>query len=517
MADTAQLFFSFPPNEPLADEVYDEEITAFLQKLDKISAKEYTKAGGGTDSCLLNHLNPAVQTLPYLKVLIAYIAPVEKFSKVPDGIPQYLRPDGAMWAQLVEFLGKYDPIQIRYVGKDWRRLLAFVYRVAAGFDMPVLAIHPFRSALLRLDPEGGVLTTHHLTFLRLCMASQAYGEALPILSNIIHSFPPKDASNIDAPYLCSNHAVSGAFINEKSGFTDLVSIEQVQEYFLLGGMAYIALQMWEDAQIFLEHVLVTPTQNVATGMMVEAYRKWLLVGCLATGQVPKPSKLINQGAIKDLKASSPHYTSLADIFVSENAPRLAAEVSEGAQLWIDDGNAGLVHMLPIHLQRFFVAKLEKTYSAIPVSMVANMLGLPADQAQPYLQELISQGHLNAIIESSSGDPILRFFMDPAAGPKAKSEADHLADMYKQAERLKVLSEYVRDADNKLELTKEYILKQLAAEQEKRTQASLEASGTFSVLGSGAMDVGHDRPELFEGMSGMPGGEDEADEDLMEAM
>lgn len=50
-------------------------------------------------------------------------------------------------------------------------------------------------------------------------------------------------------------------------------------------MIYIALHEWERASFFLEYVLSTPTNNTANGMMLEAYKKWVLVGLLANGKV----------------------------------------------------------------------------------------------------------------------------------------------------------------------------------------------------------------------------------------
>lgn len=330
-----------------------------------------------------------------------------------------------------------------------------------------------------------------------------------MLENIIHSFPAKSSSSVDAPYPCSNHAVSSGFLTEKLGFTDLSTSAEIQEYFLLGGMCYIALQRWEDAQIFLEHVLVTPTQGVPTGMMLEAYRKWLLVGCLASGQAPKPPKLINQTALKDMRATSPHYISLSEVFVSANPTRLAGEMYEGVTHWSEDGNTGLVQQLPDYLRRFYVATLEKTYSAIPVTAVAGWLCQPPDEAQQYLEDLIQEGHLNARIEPSSNGsqwPILRFFTDPSTGPRVKSEADQLLNVQRQAQRTNLLAEYVRDADRKLAITKEYIQKLMSKDSEKRAAEALASQGVFDPAVMDMMDTS-------AAMGGIGDGED--DEDLME--
>ena len=50
-------------------------------------------------------------------------------------------------------------------------------------------------------------------------------------------------------------------------------------------MLYMGLKMWERALSFLEAVIMAPTNNTASMIMVEAYKKWVLVGLLCTGRV----------------------------------------------------------------------------------------------------------------------------------------------------------------------------------------------------------------------------------------
>jgi COP9 signalosome complex subunit 3 len=117
------------------------------------------------------------------------------------------------------------------------------------------------------------------------MSCGHFADAEPILECPITAFPPKKASEVDAPWPCARHAVASGYITEESGFTDEVGLALVQEYFLQAGMAYIGLRKWDEAQLMLEHVLVTPTQGPASGLMLEAYQKWVIVSCLAQGRV----------------------------------------------------------------------------------------------------------------------------------------------------------------------------------------------------------------------------------------
>jgi COP9 signalosome complex subunit 3 len=110
-------------------------------------------------------------------------------------------------------------------------------------------------------------------------------EAVPVIGNVIHSMPSVSSPGFDGDFPCSDHQDSSGFITYHSGLTRTITMAIVQEYYLLAATVYIGLKKWEDAHLLLEMVLTSPSQNTATGFMLEAYRKWLLVACLAYGQV----------------------------------------------------------------------------------------------------------------------------------------------------------------------------------------------------------------------------------------
>lgn len=249
-------------------------------------------------------LDPSVNSLSYLHVLLAQIqAQTEKPRSFRSG-PTISHPGSSLWKRTVRLLEKFDPIQIRYAGAEWRKLLEYTVRVARVMNQvsspimegrlredeltvskPAAALAPIRHAMLRLDPSTGTLTTTHVHYMRLCLEARAYRDAIPILENQIHSFPSATSSALDGPYPCSDHQLSSGYITYRSGLTEKLSTADVHEYFVLGAMVYTALQKYNEALSFLEHVLIAPTQNVASGLMLEAYRKWLLIGCLIEGKV----------------------------------------------------------------------------------------------------------------------------------------------------------------------------------------------------------------------------------------
>lgn len=109
--------------------------------------------------------------------------------------------------------------------------------------------------------------------------------------------------------------------------------------------------------------------------------------------------------------------------------------------------------------RSFVSRLSRTFSAIPVSNIADSFGGSSEWITQYLETLINDGHLNARLEQSdkpNTGAVLRFFLDPTQGPLAKTEKQQQQALFEQTLRTNKLAEQVKDADYRLTLTKEYI-------------------------------------------------------------
>lgn len=143
--------------------------------------------------------------------------------------------------------------------------------------------------MLRLDPSTGMFTSVHLQFIQLCMETRSYAAAMPILDNYIHSLPSATPTftreGLEYSVPCADTATSGEFIHNKSGHSDKVTLSDVMEYYVLGAMAYLGVRQFKHAHALLEHALVVPTAGVANGLMVEAYKKWVLLSCLVNKSV----------------------------------------------------------------------------------------------------------------------------------------------------------------------------------------------------------------------------------------
>lgn len=153
-------------------------------------------------------------------------------------------------------------------------------------DQAPMLVDQLLAALFRLDPSAATFTSIHLRILRVCLQQRLYTQACLLLDKDILNLPTRESgAHPEEPYLCSNHRFSSGYITIRSGHSAIIRVSDVLEYYLLGAMAFIALARWSAAKTLLEYVLCAPSQSAPTGLMVEAYKKWVFVSLLADGKV----------------------------------------------------------------------------------------------------------------------------------------------------------------------------------------------------------------------------------------
>ena len=272
-------------------------------------------------------------------------------------------------------------------------------------------------------------------------------------------------------------------------------------------------------------------------------------------------------ALKVLRTASKAYDSVATIFRKRDKKRLAEEIEAGAELWeevfsmhqrvlrfffpyppysahivifvalltivvmLQHGNKGLMDLVLQAVTRFWVADLQLTYKAIPISQVAAWLTQEPREVESYIQSLIQSGHLKATIDkpsspvsaTSSSQPlsssasskqpssnsstsahnssdnkntsnVLRFYFEnDSTGPFAKTEQERYNLLATQVEQTNALAEQVKLAEARVTLTREYV----EYLRRKRTQRNGADDGSGGGGGGDEM--------LVDGIGGGGGG------------
>lgn len=281
-------------------------------------------------------------------------------------------------------------------------------------------------------------------------------QALPILDKDIYSLPTDPQRGVDDRLPCATHELSATFITKSSNISSPLTVSDVHEYYLLGAHVYIGLRRYTRARLFLELVLASPTQNVATPLMVEAYKKSILVNLLSTGSTTFTKGLINAQMIKTYSSLSKPYEVLADVFKKRDVLRLDAEIAAAAAIWDEDGNTAIVNQVAESLRRYRVIDLQKTYAALPVETIALHLNLTPGATTTLLSTMIRDGHLNAMlpppIAGADTKPVLRFLSHNPNQPAV----DQDALLKEKSIHIERLAKHVREADRRLAIQKEYV-------------------------------------------------------------
>jgi COP9 signalosome complex subunit 3 len=490
MADAFAVVRSFPPDKPksLSPHDLDTQIGAYIKRLDKLPGATWTKSVD--HKTLLELLDPAVHSIAYLKTLSEHIALIKQDRQRAE----------LLFDQTCIFFASFDPIQIRFVGDLWRGVWEWAQDVS--HTLGLLDVSVFSTALRRLDPSGATFTTLHLRFVRQCLGLGAPSQALAILDQNIFAYPQALPKNAPTEVLSEEHELSNAFITSTSGFSEKILPEHVLEYYLLGSYVYIGMRNFQRARLFLEHVILYPTlQHVASTFQMEAYKKWILVGLLSEGKLFPQPRTVDQAVWKILKAAGKPYEALADNFERRNWIKYQAEVDVGSQIWLDDGNMGLVTEAGNALVKYRVSDLQKTYAALTVDRVAAHLGRDAVATHDILSRMIGGKHLNASLApgSTAGEAILRFNTSSST-----SATSHQSDLASQTKRIELLVAAVRDADCRLQLTKEHV----AITKRNKNTAAPDAELADQ------MDLSWDMPGSGSNVPQLVGDNSEDDEDIM---
>lgn len=492
MSDAVSVLLSFPPEDAasLPPKKYDTAIKKYIDHLDKLPANTYTKQH--EKKGIFEFLDPSVNSIAYLYALVSHIEAANKDSKRLEVLVH----------QALVFFTVFDPIQARYVGEYWRSLWEWTRDSLRGqtTDFSPLAI-----GLLRLDPTAGTFTLMHLQLVRACLEAGVPSQALSILNKNIYAIPSEINKAVPDELLSEDVELSNGFITIKSGFTPKLKSELLLEYYLLGAMVYIGQRDWNRARLFLELIMLTPSlQHAASVFQIEAYKKWQIVGLLEEGRRYPLLRTQDAAVMKTLQVMSRAYEALVNAFEARDFRRYQAEMETGLDIWTEDGNLRLVKEAADALLRYRVIDLQKTYAALPTSRVASHLGFSSEETLHILTEMIRANHLNAsITPSSSGDAVLRFHH---TSPTSSSTIAQDVALSAQTRRIEDLVAFVRDADRRLQLTKEYAE---WARRQKRSGPDADMADQMDLTWS----------EAAPPMMGVVGeGEgDEGDEDIMAAL
>eukprot|EP00904_Undaria_pinnatifida_P007183 jgi/Undpi1/3595/HiC_scaffold_16.g06967.m1 len=322
--------------------------------------------------------------------------------------------DGAAFIDVtLAFLQHCDWQQLAVAPKHVGDVCHKFCQVCISEDRVREALLPLRSAAYKMGAEKSTLTPVHPDFLQCCLVAKCYSLG---------------ARFMDDQQIFGVDPVA-------TGLTPLHFLR----HFYYGGIAYIGAKQWKEAlNSFL--MLLTAPANVLSSLVVEGYKKMMLVSLIICGNVPALPKYASNAVTRHLKIHTSGYEALGSCCQAGDVKGLNAAVHSGSDVFNQDGNMGLVKQAVSALTKRKIMQLTHTYITLPLRDISNKVGLedPA-AAEGHILNMVEAGEISAKITSPAGTVHFRedTHMHSSAPMTSRLESD-LLDTVQLTERVRKL-------------------------------------------------------------------------------
>ncbi|GFS57964.1 COP9 signalosome complex subunit 3 [Trichonephila inaurata madagascariensis] len=293
--------------------------------------------------------------------------------------------------QVQEFINDCNTEQVRFAPDLFARLCQLLTTCLVDRHQYIRGIPILCKAIRKIQQFPSQLTSIHACLCQLCLLSKCMKPALTFLN--------EDITDIN---------------KEKSAFET--------KYFLLyyyyGGMIYTCLKDYERALYFFEVAITTPSMAVSH-IMLEAYKKYILVSLILYGKIP-------------------------------NLPKFTSHV---VSRFIKDNNMGLVKQCMSFLYKKNIQRLTKTFLTLSLSDMATKVELegPAE-AEFYVLKMIEDQQIFASINQKDGMVV---FKD---NPEKYNTPGMFQELEEEMKKCILLDEKLRHMDQEITINTKYIQK-----------------------------------------------------------
>jgi len=231
--------------------------------------------------------------------------------------------------------------------------------------------------------------------------------------------------------------------------------------------------------------VATPAQAISQ-IMVEAYKKYVLISLLLHGKMQALPKYVASIVTRFIKPLCVAYSDLVGAYGTHSSEKLREILTKHQDVYVKDNNVGLTKQLITSLHKRNIQRLTKTFLTLSLADVANRCHLSgAADAERYLLGMIEDCEIYASINQKDG---MVCFHD---NPERFATADVMQMIEKELENSFGVHGEVKRLDLELLLNPQYVQK--IAKQTAAASAMHEDEGvSVSASGSGL-------PEVYPGL------------------
>jgi len=279
--------------------------------------------------------------------------------------------------------------------------------------------------------------------------------------------------------LCSSSHPPNVYISSSRGFSAKLKSTNILEYDLVCAMIFIARRDFAQAQDALYRVITHPCSgnSAASKVMVEGFKKWILVGFIVEGKMPAIPTFVDKQAEASLNIICRPYQNLAPFFASPDPEMLRGEWTKLASMWREDRNEGLMREVMQAHQQWQIVNLRNIYSKISIAEIRTqtknaVTGDPLHtdaNVEALVNQMIGSGILAARLETPTDGPAHLVFVDDAEALSETAFSGRLASL---AKRVAQLNGLYKEMNARLSSHKEYVA--YVQQERKRLEKESEA-------------------------------------------
>ena len=153
-------------------------------------------------------------------------------------------------------------------------------------------------------------------------------------------------------------------------------------------MIYTALKNYDRAFYFFEVCMTIPAMALSH-IMLEAYKKYILVSLILHGKIFNTPNYSRSVVIRFVKPLSLAYQDLAAAYATNNCDEVQQIVTKYQDAFIRDQNYGLVQQVSSYLYKKNIQRLTKTFLTLSLADVAARVQLPGPaDAEKYVLNMV---------------------------------------------------------------------------------------------------------------------------------
>lgn len=411
------------------------EVVKFVSKSSEVLGKNVAHL-----DTVLATLQPAAHSLGVLAVLCIRLQNTTHADQNID----------TLHATVAEFITVCSEEQIKYAPDMMAELCGSFADLLVAGNCAMRGIEVLSTAIAKTQESSLHLTTIHAHLLHLCLVSKCFKPALKFMDVDIMDIS-KERNNYDVKYFLL--------------------------YYYYGGMIYTAIKKYERAQYFF-HVCITTPALAVSHIMLEGFKKYILVSLILEGKIGKIPKYASLVVTRFIKPLSQVYWDLGNAFQTNCPDKLSQVINKNQETFVRDQNLGLVKQCMCALYKKNIQRLTKTFLTLSLADVANRVQLSSPQeAQKYILNMIEDGEIHAAINQRDGMVV---FLD---NPEKYNSPQMMTQLDKEMKLVMEVERRLQCMEEEILVNPQYVQKVLGPQEDEGPTPGASQSSSFSMVSS----------------------------------